>query len=271
MPNALEYEGKSKKILIWGASGVGKTTQILTFPGKKFVFSFDPSGIESLKGFNIDYETFLVDETNINTSSLSGKIKDNTAQKMMEPKAFNKFAQAWRTFARSGRYKEYDVVIFDTFTNMSLLAMDRMIFLNDREGAFPHLDDYGPAGSTTLQVLRWGASLPNTTVIFLTHEYEEEQTSYAKQKAGIQSNKITKPFAYGQVRTALPNLMSDAFRLITQTQGDTITYHAQTAPPSSQFQGIKCCSVRGIDPVVDITIGDFSKPEEFGLGKILFG
>src|SRR5258706_6980184 len=75
MPNALEASAVQHRILNLGDTGSGKTTQLLTFPGKKFAYLFDPNAVLSLRGYDVDYEEFLPDKLNLALHSLA---KDKT-------------------------------------------------------------------------------------------------------------------------------------------------------------------------------------------------
>ena len=62
MPNAKDASRTPTKILAVGRGGSGKTTLFLTHPAKrKFMYIFDPAGLNSIQGFDIDYEVFLAD------------------------------------------------------------------------------------------------------------------------------------------------------------------------------------------------------------------
>jgi len=72
MPNAKDAaDAAYERVIVAGQTGSGKTTQILTLPGKKFVYIFDPNALASLKGHDLDYEIFMPEFTEID-STLKG-------------------------------------------------------------------------------------------------------------------------------------------------------------------------------------------------------
>src|SRR5690606_35656817 len=68
----------ARKFLLLGDTGGGKTTQILTSPGRKFAYLFDPNAILSLQGHDLEYEEFLPDRLNLSVRSLSKDKGDKT-------------------------------------------------------------------------------------------------------------------------------------------------------------------------------------------------
>ena len=93
MPNAKDvHPMETRNIFLWGEMGTGKTTQLLTLPGKKFLFGFDPAVVEAIAGYDVDYEMFLPDEVNLNVTSMSKGKVDHTSPRR-EPKEWVRFAK----------------------------------------------------------------------------------------------------------------------------------------------------------------------------------
>lgn len=101
MPNtkAIKLEGLKLKILLVGPSGVGKTHMAGTFP-KPYLFNFDVRGVLTLRGKDIDYDTF-------------------TEYKDIEPK-LNEVEVG----------DKYETLIFDPITRLADLMMDEIQRLN---------------------------------------------------------------------------------------------------------------------------------------------
>jgi len=59
MPNARDIEISKLKILVWGRPKSGKTFFFRTFPKPAKAYMFDPNGILSLRGEDIDFEEYL--------------------------------------------------------------------------------------------------------------------------------------------------------------------------------------------------------------------
>ena len=70
--------------LLLGPTGSGKTSQILTLPGKTFCYLFDPSSLATLKGHDIEYELFLPKKVSTAAISLS---KGNEREREPESKS----------------------------------------------------------------------------------------------------------------------------------------------------------------------------------------
>ena len=61
MPNAAEAKNIAPHtFLMLGPTGSGKTSQLLTLPGKKFAYLFDPNAILSLRGHDITMKNFIL-------------------------------------------------------------------------------------------------------------------------------------------------------------------------------------------------------------------
>lgn len=101
MPNTndLTLKGLKLKILLVGPSGVGKTHMAGTFP-KPYFFNFDVRGVMTLRGKNIDYDTF--------TSYIDIEPKLNEVE--VDDK--------------------YETLVFDPITRLADLMMDEIQRLN---------------------------------------------------------------------------------------------------------------------------------------------
>ncbi len=73
MPNAKDANVLNRNILAVGLGGSGKTAQIPTFEGKTFAYFFDAHALDTVQGFDIEYEQFLPDDLDINIWSLNKK------------------------------------------------------------------------------------------------------------------------------------------------------------------------------------------------------
>lgn len=257
MPNAKDvHPMDTRNIFLWGEMGTGKTTQLLTLPGKKFLFGFDPAVAEALAGYDVDYEMFLPDEVNLNVTSMSkGKVDRTSARR--EPKEWVRFAKFFDEFMVRGRWKEYDIIALDSLTTFSQMAMDRVLYINQREGMIPQLDDWMPQMSVVYNHIRKLCSIPKT--VFVTGH---EETS-ADRTSGIVDTHLV---LTGKLKAWLPLLFSDVFRTVVKKTKDGPQYTVQTQK-EPRIPGVRT-ALRGVEAYEDVTVHDWTQPERYGLGAL---
>ena len=259
MPNANE-PGKvtPHRFLVLGDTGSGKTTQLLTLPGKKFCYLFDSNALLSLRGHDVDYEEFLPDQLNLNIHSLAkGKGGDNVTQHKSE--MFKEWQTDFETRLKDGFFDSYDVIGFDSATTLLDLIMDRVLTINGRAGQWPQQDDYGPQMIAFTNICRTAVSMGKT--IYMTGHLEIKQDKL--------SQKIYRsPMMTGRLQAKIPLLFSDIF--IAEAESDQkggVSYKFQTT--KDRMTTAVRTSIRGLEAFEDVTI-DWSKPlENQGLGAIL--
>jgi hypothetical protein len=258
MPNAKDTKDIGKaKFLLLGPSGSGKTSQILTLPGKTFCYLFDPSALATLKGHDIDYELFL--PTRVSTAAVSlTKGKSDAMSKEDASDVYTNWEKDSDEKMESGFFEPYDNICFDSFTTFSDVVMDRVLKLNGRAGKFPQQDDWGGQMQTITNVVRTYASM-NKVILFTAHE-EFKQDS----ESGRMVNII---LLTGRLRVKLPLLFSEMLHMECASTSTKIAYQVQTRP--DRFNPAIRCSFRGLDMFHDVTIKDWNKPQDYGLGKIL--
>lgn len=264
MPNAKDkIAGNKPKFLLLGKTGSGKTSQLLTLPGKKFTYCFDPNAIETLKGFDIDYEEFLPDSLSLKVTSLSkervGKLPAN-----QRPHAeagsdlYVRWETDFETRLKEGFFDSYDVIGMDSFTTLSDMVMDRVLALNGRAGQWPQMDDYGPQMLTLTSIVRTLMSM--NKIIFFTGHVETI-------KDELTSRIMNQPVMTGRLKSKLPLLFSEI--LVCEAQTDTkgvVNYTVQTKP--DRYNDSVRCTVRSANPKELVTI-DWSKdPVGQGLARL---
>ena len=145
MPNAKDATSlqTARRILLLGDTGNGKTTQILTLPGRKFVYIFDPNALLSLKGYDLDYEEHLASLVPAAVASLS-KGKPADAPSINASDVYTKFEAEFERRLKGGFFDQYDWICFDSSTTLLDLMMDRVLTINGRFGQWPNQDDFGP-------------------------------------------------------------------------------------------------------------------------------
>lgn len=260
MPNAKDAQTGYERIIVAGNTGSGKTTQILTLPGKKFVYVFDPNCLASLRGHDVEYEEFLPEVTEID-STLKGfnkGAKDDSPASAKEPTLYLRWIEDLNRREAEGSFDEYDWVIFDSLTFLAQALMDRQLYINNRYGKVEDLGDYRVVGSKLSDVFRTITSLPIN--IYCTGHL----TSYQDEKTKKTEVQLQLP---GKARVMLPLVCTNIWLALPPTV-DEGKYKIQTRPDARGLQTIRS-SVKGLEPFEDVTIADFDNPGASGIGALL--
>lgn len=260
MPNAkTANETSTHKILLLGDTGSGKTTQLLTLPGKKFAYLFDPNAILSLRGHDIEYEEFLPDRLNLSVRSLS-KDKGGDKTTNLQNDMYLDWEKDFQSRVDKGFFNAFDVIAFDSATTFLDLAMDRVLTINGRAGQWPQQDDYGPQMTVFINVCRTLMAL-NKTILMTGH--------LETKKDELVGKIFRTPMMTGRLRTKIPLLFSDIFVCEVENSGQgKINHKIQTVP--DRLTTTVRCSIKNINkPYQDVTI-DWSKPVEGqGIGGLI--
>ena len=144
MPNAKDITGlPPQNIMVIGETGSGKTTQIRTLPGKKFVYIFDPNALASLKGCDCDYEVFMPNALELD-ATLKGFNKGSKSDRMeggsrIEPTTYPNWVNDINKRVADGFFDDYNWICFDSLTFLGKAIMDRQCFINNRYGKVEEL------------------------------------------------------------------------------------------------------------------------------------
>lgn len=260
-------EGKPK-ILALGTAGSGKTTQILTFPGKTFCYLFDPNATRSLAGAeNVDFVEILPDALPIGATSLSAENR-KSLPKPKNPKLgldpYRSFDLDFEERLATGFFDSYDNLVIDSLTSLSDLVMDAVLAINGRGGQQPQLDDYGPVVIALSNICRQFVAMDKT--IYITGHLDLRQDEVSKKI-------LNQPLLIGRLKVKLPLLFTDAliFNAESEVSGGVTaktSYRIQTKP--DRFNPSVRCSLKTTAFQEVVTI-DFSKPLlNQGLGKLFF-
>lgn len=259
MPNAkTAKETATHKILLLGDTGAGKTTQLLTLPGRKFAYLFDPNAILSLQGHDVDYEEFLPDRLNLSVKSLKKDVGDKTTA--FKNDLFVEWEKDFQGRVDSGFFNNYDVIAFDSATTLLDLIMDRVLTINGRSGQWPQQDDYGPQMMTFTSICRTLTALGKT--ILMTGHLETKKDELVQRI-------FRGPMMTGRLKTKIPLLFSDIFVCEVDSDGRGNVNHKIMTAPDRITTGIRCSLKNVKKPFEDVTI-DWKKPVEGqGIGGVL--
>ena len=228
MANAKELTKSKKVILIYGPTGTGKTTLFTSIPGKKFVYMFDPSGLDSIAGCDVDYEAYY-DEPILGIRATQKGRMDPKAPKRKEPTAYASFEDHLEAMLAEN-FERYNVIGIDSLTTLQIITMDRILWLNGRLGRTPEIADYMLVGETIMAILRAICALPDKIVYITGHSdlVQDEVSKKVQNQFDITKN----------VRRLLPRLCSDVWVSGAEQGKDSVEYFIQTSP-SREFPSAK--------------------------------
>jgi AAA domain len=264
MPNAKDArvnEESPARFLLTGVTGSGKTTQFLTLPGKKFVYIFDPNALSSLEGYDIDYEQFVADlsDVDIAVKTLSSQRPSDTTSRKISPRAYVQWETHFEKHWDTGFFDTYSWIGFDSFTLFAEAVMDRVLFLNGRTGKQPEQADWAAQVNTIGNVFRVFSN--SKTGIFCTAHLDERQDDVNKRI-------FWRPMMTGRLRVRIPLLFNHVFVAHAEGNEKGTTYTIQTTPDRS-FPIVRTAWADRLPMYQDVTIADFNRADQYGLGAML--
>jgi len=255
------------KLMIVGQAGSGKSKLLTTLPGKTFAWVFDPSAESAYKGCeHVDYSSYNIDLMDLTPYSLAKATNEKIKPigKVAPPKAYLDYANDFNDAWSQGLYDSYENIAMDSFTTFQDVSMDAVMFNNQRFGKVPQQDDYPAAMALAMRNMRSMCSL-NKNIYIIFHDVMEQDDATKKM--------LYVPLIIGKNKARIPNLFNHLLRCTAEQERSSVTkkletrYKIQTTP-DRYVPGIRT-AFQGLDPIHDVTIEDFSKPQEYGLGKII--
>ena len=262
MPNAKSATARTKQnILLVGEAGAGKSTQIWTLPGKKFAYFFDSNAIASVQGCDLEYEEFLPDILELDSTIKGfnkGSRSDQPSSKR-EPTTYIKWGEDLNERAESGFFKDYDWLILDSLTSLQKACFDRNAWINGRYGKVEELSDYRVVGAKLSDIIRSICALPcNILMIGHLKEFQDEVSKKITTEANLA----------GSAKSNVMIPMTNVWLASSQGDGEKAKFVIQTRPGKRGLKTIRS-SLKGLEFEEDVTIGDFSNAEAYGIGKLL--
>jgi hypothetical protein len=245
-----------------GPTGSGKSAQIWTLPGRKFVYVFDPNTLATISGCDCDYVEFLPEFTEMDATLKGfnkGSKSDKPSGKAKEPTLYMRWVDHINTFVdmRKMHSENYEWLVFDSMTFISKALMDRQLYINNRYGDIEELGDYRVVGSKLADVFGTISSLPiNIYSTGHIQTYEDDKTKKV----------VTQIMLPGKGRTMLPLSHTDTWE--TRAGDRAGTYEVKTAPEARGLQEIRS-AMKGLKPVEDVTIKNFRLATDYGIGALI--
>ncbi len=262
MPNAKDAEQPIyQNILVVGPTGAGKTTQIRTLSGKVFAFLFDPNALASLQGADVEYEEWLPEATEIDTTikGFNKGSKSDRPSSAKEPRLYIDFVESATKKAEEGFFDAYDWICLDSMTFLQKAMFDRNAYINNRYGKVEELSDYRIVGSKLSDLFRsFTSERKNIYVTGHITSWQDETTKKLSTELQVA----------GSAKTMIPLLFTNIWLARAASTEKEKKYEIQTRPETRGLQCIRS-QVANLDMYEDVTIQDFDNPNKYGIGKIL--
>jgi hypothetical protein len=258
--NALnEKASVQRRIFVAARTGRGKSTQILTLPGRKFVYVFDQNALPVIAGADLDYLAFLPDHAELETKLKGfnqGALSDRPTEAKL-PKLYNAWAEDCDARYDAGFFEQYDWLCVDSATTLVDAMFARQMWLNKRAADSPDLGDFKLVGATLSRIAAQFSKLP--CHVYMTghiNDYKNALTSIVE----------TELYLPGSARDRVPMAFTETWTI--EQVPSKREFMLRTIPAERGLKDIRT-SLVGLNELVDVTIKDFKQPERYGIGKLL--
>ena len=245
--------------LLVGGAGAGKTTQIWSLPKPCLVIFFDPYGSAALRGYDIDCIEFVSSETSFHLMSE----KKHKTGRGAPPAAYLDFLSWANAAVESGLFDKYCSVVIDSLTAMESAITEAIMHDAGRMDNAPSTDDMVMIRRNLYSGIR---SCAVQKKIFMATAHLAEKTNRAGEVLCYSIDLI------GKNRRLLPTLFSEIiycdYRVgkgVSRTEG--AKYVGLTKPDG--IIDTARVSRHDLPLEIDLTIRDWNKPDDYGLGKLL--
>ncbi len=255
--------GVEDNFMVVGPPGSGKTKLAGTLPGKTLVSAFDPSAKAGYAGLShVDLIEYPVDTMEMSVTVKRAEGKKSLTTGASSPMAYANFASDFIEIINKGIFAEYDNWIIDTTTTFEAIALDAVMYKNGTFGHVPKLDDYPPAMQLTTKLVRALTPLPIRIVLLMHDELVQDETTKRMENQMLMT---------GKLKRKLPVLFNHLLRTEVSTTGtgEKLETQYNLVTKSNPQNPYIRTSFKNLPARIDVTIGNFSKPQEYGLGKII--
>ena len=249
-------------ILLIGGFGTGKTTQFNTLKGKKAAYLFDPSAGESLRT-EVEVLDFQPGGGDLDIMPRSvrkgGRVEKDKSDQSYDPQLYVRWANDLEEREANGYFKDVDWLLVDGMTLLSKALIDRITFLQEKIGSEDGRTDYQLAGTRFSNCMRRITALPCNTLITGHQQKRQDQLTQRIE------NELLLP---GSARGLVPLLFGHIFVTKCVVDKDKAPRWVVQTVPDRENPTVRT-TLQGLDFEHDVTVEDFSKPTEYGLGKLL--
>ena len=258
MPNAQDAPLGVFSICNVGGTGSGKTAELLTLPGKKFDYIFDPNALKTLRGHDVDYETFIPEHLDLDAVTLKTNLRDRLSRPPA-PVSYTEFEKHLESHLDDGFFDQYEVIGLDSITTLTAVTLDRIQHLNGRFGEHPTIADSVATVNTLVRVFR--TLLSFNKIVYVTGHIDFKQ----EESSGKMMNVM---YFLGGLRKRLPILFSEVWLSYGEPNREgKMHYYVRTQ--QDRTNPYLRCSSRFIDPIEDVTINWDNPLEGQGIGGLL--
>jgi len=262
--NSLPKFENDNYILV-GPAGGGKSSLAATLPGKTLVLAFDVSARPAYQKFGSDHVDIIEimpeqqDLTPYTTKDMTNPPPPAQGQKRETGRVFLDAGAFLSKLVNDGVVPGvYRNIVTDTVTTLQGHALDSVMAKDNRAAHVPTMTDYTAAARLVESWFDNICRLP-MNAIFLIHD-EMVQDEVTKRIS-------YQPLLTGKSGKRCITKVNHLMRCTRMTERTGVKCYLQTAPDNYSEQ-IRTSFV-GLEPKEDVTITDFSRPQDFGLGAII--
>ena len=265
---AEKQENSFYRLMLVGPTGTGKTTQFLTLPGVKFVYSFDPNSAKNLQRWLTPDDTILefmpdIDELDVWPKSIEEKVAGEVA---LDPKLYKAFLRdlEYRCIPeKEGQKSEFQElgekggwVIVDSLTFVQAACMDAVLVMQAEAGSKDIRNDAQVVGQRMGNVARIFGAMPCNLAV----------SAHYRVWKNDDGTRETQLEVYGKARISIPGGFNDIFSTNVSVpmernkivRNGKATFTVQTVPSDDAPSCRSSLAPGELHVVEDVTL-DFTK------------
>jgi hypothetical protein len=194
-------------IILVGGLGSGKTTSWTTAPQPVWAHSFDPGGLDSVRGI-VDNKNIIAD------TQFEGDDPHN-------PTKFARWDAVYHDMKRDKVFENIGTFVLDSATTWADCIMNYVLKTSHRQGQFPQQNDYPQQMVRMYNAVLDMLSLP-CNIVFVCHPVVD--------KDEVTGRTYTTPMLTGKLKEKIPLLFSEIYYAVTNQTSKGIEYWFLTQP-----------------------------------------